>query len=77
REMDLWLTDPEVGGRIALARDLDDSDHQALITVTRAPVAINGFILQRTNTWWVRVAGVVALALGLIAVGVVWRRRAR
>jgi polysaccharide biosynthesis protein PslG len=77
REMDLWLTDPEVGGRIAVARDLDDSDHHAVITVTRAQVAINGFILQRTNTWWVRVAGLVALALGLVLVGIVWTRRAR
>jgi hypothetical protein len=70
REIDLWLTDPEVGGRIALARDLDDGEHRATITVTRSPLAINGFIVQRGNVWWVKKVAVVAL-LGGLAVGAV------
>jgi len=74
REMDLWLTDPEVGGRIALARDLDDGEHRAVITVTRSPVAINGFILQRGSTWWMKRVGVIVLALGLVVAVAVWRR---
>jgi hypothetical protein len=71
RDIDLWLTDPEVGGRIALARDLDDGDHRATLTVTRAPVAINGFIVQRGNTWLVRRVLVVG-ALGVLVVGACW-----
>ena len=77
REVDLWLTDPEVGGRIALARDLDDGEHRARITVTRAPVAVNGFILQRGSAWWIRRVGVIALALGLVAASALRRHRAR
>jgi hypothetical protein len=78
REIDLWLTDPEVGGRIALARDLDDGEHHATITVTRAPVAINGFIVQRGNAWWVRRVLVVGVLGGLVVGLMLWgRRRAR
>ncbi len=50
RDIELWRTDSGVGGRITLARDLDDGDHQVSILVTRAPVAINGFIVQRGDT---------------------------
>jgi hypothetical protein len=64
--VELWLTDPEVGGRIALARDLDDGEHRATLTVTRAPVAINGFIVQRGNTWWVRRVLAVGVLGGLV-----------
>ncbi len=52
REIALWRTDPEAGGRVALARNLDDGEHRVTVTVTRAPVAINGFIVQRGNAWW-------------------------
>ena len=55
REIELWRTDAGVGGRIALARELDDGLHRATITVTRAPVAVNGFVVQRRNNgmvWW-------------------------
>lgn len=75
RDIDLWRTDPEVGGRIALVRDLDDGEHRATITVTRASVAINGFIVQRGNTWWVRKTLIVMLSFGLVVAGTVWGRR--
>jgi hypothetical protein len=77
-EIELWHTDPEAGGRIALARDLDDGEHLVSITVTRAPAAINGFIIQRGNTWWVRRVLVVGVLGGLVvALIVVWKRRNR
>lgn len=50
RDIELWRTDPGVGGRIALARDLDGGDHRISLTVTRGPVLVNGFIVQRTGT---------------------------
>jgi hypothetical protein len=75
-EVDLWLTDPEVGGRITLARDLDDGDHRAVITVLRAPAAINGFILQRGSAWWMKRVGAIVAALGILVAGAFWRRRA-
>jgi len=71
REIALWRTDPEAGGRIALARDLDDGAHRVMVTVTRAPVAINGFIVQRGNAWIVRRVLVVGVLGGFaLAVGV-------
>jgi hypothetical protein len=77
REIELWRTDAGTGGRIALARDLDDGNHRVRIEVTRAPVAINGFIVQRGNAWVIRKVLIAALSVGLIA-GMVWgRTRAR
>lgn len=77
REIELWRTDPGVGGRIALARDLDDGEHRVTMTVTRAPVAINGFVIQRGWAWVVRRVLVVGLLGGFaLAVGLlVWRRK--
>ncbi len=78
--IELWRTDPSVGGRIALARDLDDGAHRATITVTRGPVALNGFIVQRGNMWIVKRVLIVG-ALGSFALAVGWLviryRRAR
>ncbi|MDE3089329.1 MAG: cellulase family glycosylhydrolase [Chloroflexota bacterium] len=74
RETELWRTDSGVGGRIALARDLDDGEHRVTITVMRAPVAINGFIVQRGNAWWVKRVAVVGVLGGLVVGGLVWRR---
>jgi polysaccharide biosynthesis protein PslG len=71
REIELWRTDSGVGGRVALARDLDDGEHRATITVTRAPVAINGFIVQRGDAWWVKKVLVVGV-LGSLVVGAYW-----
>ena len=76
REIALWRTDPEAGGRVALARDLDDGEHRVTITVTRAPVAINGFIVQRGNAWIVRRILVVGV-LGGFALAVGWLVRTR
>ncbi len=67
RDIELWRTDPGAGGRIALARDLDDGDHRVSLTVTHAPVLINGFVVLRTNarlTW-----NVLALIGGLFILG--------
>jgi hypothetical protein len=78
REIELWRTDAGVGGRIALARDLDNGAHRATITVTRAPVAINGFVVQRGNAWLVKKVGFVGLLVGLVGgMFVIGRRRAR
>lgn len=66
REIELWRTDAGAGGRISLARDLDDGEHRVTMTVTRAPVAINGFIVQRGNVWLVKRALVVGLLGGLV-----------
>ncbi len=46
REIDLWRTDPGVGGRVALARGLAAGEHRATITVTRGAAAINGFVVK-------------------------------
>jgi hypothetical protein len=73
RDIELWRTDSGAGGRIALARDLDDGEHRVTMTVTRAPVAINGFIVQRGNAWWVRRVLVVGLLGGLV-VGILLRK---
>jgi hypothetical protein len=78
REIELWRTDPGVGGRIALARDLDDGAHRATITVTRAPVAINGFVIERGWMWVARRVGGVGLLVSLIVGSfIVWRKRNR
>jgi len=74
REVELWLTDPEVGGRIALARDLDDGEHRVTLTVTRAPVAINGFIVQRGNAWLVKRIVLVGSLISLVVGLAVWKR---
>ncbi|MBI5301956.1 MAG: cellulase family glycosylhydrolase [Chloroflexi bacterium] len=66
REIELWRTDPGVGGRIALARDLDDGAHRVTITVTRAPVAINGFVIQRGWAWAIKRVAMIALLCGAI-----------
>jgi len=71
RDIELWRTDAGVGGCIALARNLDDGDHRITLTVTRAPVAINGFIVQRANTGLRRVV-LTAIELGLFLVAGVW-----
>ncbi len=77
RAIELWRTDPGAGGRIALARDMDDGDHRVTLTVSRAPVALDGFIVQRGNAWWMKRAGPVIAALLMAAVLVlVLRRRA-
>jgi len=81
REIELWRTDTGAGGRIALARDLDDGEHRVSLAVTRAPAAINGFIVQRGNAWWVKRVGLVVGLLGgsflSQFVVVFWRRRCR
>jgi hypothetical protein len=79
RDIELWRTDAGAGGRISLARDLDDGTHRVTLTVTRAPVAINGFIVQRGNAWWIRKVGSL-LGLFVGSLGGWWmlgRRRAR
>ncbi len=66
REIELWRTDPGVGGRIALAHDLDDDAHRVTITVMRAPVALNGFMIQRGYTWIARRVLAVGLAISIL-----------
>ncbi len=46
REIELWRTDPGVGGRVALARGLRGGQHRVTVTVTRGVVAVNGFMVQ-------------------------------
>lgn len=75
RDIELWRTDSGAGGRISLARDLDDGQHRVTLTVMRAPVAINGFIVQRGNRWIVNRVALVGLLVSLLVVGIVWRRR--
>ena len=75
RDFELWRTDSGVGGRISLARDLDDGQHRVSITVTRAPAAINGFIVQRGNAWWLRRVAVVGLLGGLVVTMLVRTRK--
>lgn len=73
REIALWRTDPGAGGRISLASGLDDREHRVTITVTRAPLAINGFVVRRDNAWWVWRVGALG-AVGLLGGWVVrWR----
>ncbi|MCL4489695.1 MAG: cellulase family glycosylhydrolase [Chloroflexi bacterium] len=69
--VDLWRTDSSAGGRIALARDLDDGEHHVQITVTQGPAAINGFIVQQGNAGLVRRVG-LGLAFTLFIGGGVW-----
>lgn len=71
RNVELWRTDAAVGGRIALARNLDEGEHRVTLTVTRAPVAINGFIMQRANTGF-RTIALVMIGLGLSLFAGVW-----
>jgi hypothetical protein len=71
RDIELWRTDAGVGGRIALARDLDDGEHRVTLTVTRAPTAINGFIVQRGNAG-LRRGMITAVGLGLFLVVGAW-----
>jgi hypothetical protein len=71
RNIELWRTDAGVGGRITLARNLDDGDHRVTLKVTRAPVAINGFIVQRANTGLRRVV-LTVIGLGLFLIVGVW-----
>ena len=76
RDLDLWRTDSGAGGRIALARDLVDGSHHVTITVTRAPAAINGFIIQRGNAWWLwRVAGLVAVIGAGFGIRLLWTKK--
>lgn len=75
RDLELWRTDPGVGGRIALVHDLEDGSHRVRLTVTRAPVAINGFVVQRGYTWIVWRVGVVGLLGGLVVGWLVWMLR--
>ncbi|MBI4789440.1 MAG: cellulase family glycosylhydrolase [Chloroflexi bacterium] len=77
RDVELWRTDSGAGGRIVLARDLDDGKHRVSITVTRAPVAVSGFIVQRGNAWWVWRVAVVGLLGGLVVGIVLGRGRTR
>ena len=75
RDIELWRTDSGVDGRISLARELNDGDHLASITVTRAPVAINGFILHRGNNSTRDVAaGVVEIVFLVLGGFWFWRR---
>ncbi len=71
REIELWRTDSGVGGRIALARGLDDGEHRLTIIVLRAPVAINGFVVQRNDAAVQRVA-LGAIEIVLLALGGLW-----
>ncbi len=75
QDLSLWRTDPSVGGRIPLARDLADGEHRVSMTVTRAPVAINGFIVQRGIGWLIRpIAGIIAAGIVLIGGWWLWAR---
>lgn len=77
RDVDLRRTDSGTGGRIALARDLEDGTHTVLIIVTRGPVAINGFIVQRGYAWLIwRIAGGLIM-IGAVATWLFWVRRRR
>ncbi len=75
REIELWRTDPGVGGRIALARDLQDGPHRVTLSVTQGPVAINGFIVQRGYTWIIGRTVLVGLLASLCVGWWVWRSR--
>lgn len=75
RMIEAWRTDSNAGGRIALARDLDDGEHRVSMTVTRAPLAVNGFIVQRGSAWWMRRVGIVGLLGGLLVGGMMLARR--
>jgi polysaccharide biosynthesis protein PslG len=46
RDIELWRTDPSTGGAVALASGLSNRDHRITLTVTRAPVEINGFMVK-------------------------------
>ncbi len=75
RDVELWRTDSGAGGRIALVRDLEDGSHVVTLIVTRGPVAVNGFIVQRGYAWiaW-RVGMAGLLGACVIATGAwVWR----
>jgi hypothetical protein len=75
REIELWRTDSGAGGRISLARDLDNGEHRVSLTVTHAPVAINGFIVQSGNNWLVKRVVLVGLLVSLLVVGYLfWTR---
>ncbi len=69
REVELWRTDSGAGGRIPLDRDLEDGQHRVALTVTHAPVAINGWIVQRGYGWWASRIGVLGL-LGCLVAGI-------
>ncbi len=73
RDVELWRTDAGAGGRIPLARDLQDGQHRAALTVTRAQVAINGWMVQRGYGWWASRIGIVGL-LGCLIAGVLFGR---
>ncbi len=80
REVELWRTDSGAGGRIPLDRDLEDGQHRVALTVTHAPVAINGWIVQRGYGWWASRIGVLGL-LGCLVAGIWfgrgWTRKTR
>ena len=46
REVELWRTDPGAGGRVALARGLPSGEHRVAMSVTRAPAAVNAFVVK-------------------------------
>lgn len=75
RDIQLWRTDSGVGGRIVLARDLDSGEHRVSLTVTRAPVALNGFIVQRTDARTIWNATLISSGLAVLAMALLaWRR---
>jgi hypothetical protein len=74
REVELWRTDSGAGGRIPLVRDLPDGKHRVALTVTHAPVAINGWIVQRGHGWWASRIGVLGI-LGVLIAGITFGRR--
>ncbi|MBI3537459.1 MAG: hypothetical protein HY070_07890, partial [Chloroflexi bacterium] len=72
RDVELWRADAGNGGRISIARNLDDATHRVNITITRAPVAVNGFVVQRGNNnlvWWLCVSSLVVGGLGIRRLG--------
>lgn len=75
RTIELWRTDTGVGGRITLAHDMADIEHRVMLTVARAPVAINGFVIQRSSTGLVRsVFTIIGVALFSAAGVWFWKR---
>jgi len=46
RDVELWRTDPGVGGRVRLESGLPDGEHRVVITVTRGEVAVNGVVVK-------------------------------
>jgi hypothetical protein len=70
KQVDLRATDPGLGGRIALARELPDEEHRAKITVKRGQLLLDSIIVRRTNAWLIERIGWIAM--GVVAVTVGW-----